>query len=160
MNDEVFNLAVRQFLSHPTVSALAAFAEEAGVALAEQGQVVGEAPLTPIQRWFVEQASPQPHHDNQAVLLELRDHPNVLALEAAIGQIVEHHYALRLRLVGDRQRFAAALGPVALGAVALGAVEEVLGAVLEGVVVVLVVCAWTRPARDDCLCRNLRRPAR
>jgi amino acid adenylation domain-containing protein/non-ribosomal peptide synthase protein (TIGR01720 family) len=123
---EGLRLAVRQFLSHPTVSALAAFAEEAGVALADQGPVVGEAPLTPIQRWFVEQASPEPHHDNQAVLLELRDHPNVLALEAAIGQIVEHHDALRLRLVGDRQRFAAALGPVPFERVVLddGHLEE------------------------------------
>ena len=109
---EGFRLAVRQFLGHPTVSALAALAEEAGIALAEQGLVVGEAPLTPIQRWFVEQASPEPHHDNQAVLLELRERPNVEALEAAIGQLIEHHDALRLRLVGDRQRFVAPQGPV------------------------------------------------
>jgi amino acid adenylation domain-containing protein/non-ribosomal peptide synthase protein (TIGR01720 family) len=123
---EGLRLAVRQFLSHPTVSALAAFAEEAGVALAEQGPVVGEAPLTPIQRWFVEQASPEPHHDNQAVLLELRDPPNLLALEAAIGQLLEHHDALRLRLAGDRQRFAAPLGPVPFERVVLddGYLEE------------------------------------
>lgn len=109
---EGLRLTVRQFLSHPTVSALAALAEEAGIALAEQGPVVGEAPLTPIQRWFVEQASPEPHHDNQAVLLELREPPNVHALEAAVGQLIEHHDALRLRLVGDRQRFIEPQGPV------------------------------------------------
>ena len=76
---EGLRLTVRQFLQHPTVSALAGSAEAAGVALAEQGPVVGEAPLTPIQRWFLEQASPEPHHDNQAVLLELRERPNVHA---------------------------------------------------------------------------------
>ena len=109
---EGFRLTVRQFLRHPTVSALAVLAEEAGIALAEQGPVVGEAPLTPIQRWFVKQASPEPHHDNQAVLLELRERPNVHALEAAIAQLIEHHDALRLRLDGDRQRFIAPQGPV------------------------------------------------
>jgi len=123
---EGIRLAVRQFLSHPTLSALAASVEEAGIALAEQGPVVGEAPLTPIQRWFVEQASPEPHHDNQAVLLELRERPNVQALEAAIGQLMEHHDALRLRLVGDRQQFVAPQGPVPFERVALdnGAFEE------------------------------------
>jgi amino acid adenylation domain-containing protein/non-ribosomal peptide synthase protein (TIGR01720 family) len=123
---EGLRLTVRQFLRHPTVSALAALAEEAGIALAEQGPVVGEAPLTPIQRWFVEQASPEPHHDNQAVLLELREPPNVHALEAAIGQLIEHHDALRLRLVGDRQRFIAPQGPVPFERVVLdnGVLEE------------------------------------
>lgn len=109
---EGLRLTVQQFLRNPTVSALAALAEEAGIALAEQGPVVGEAPLTPIQRWFVEQASPEPHHDNQAVLLELRERPNLQALEATIGQLMEHHDALRLRLIGDKQQFAAFTGPV------------------------------------------------
>ena len=117
---EGLRLTVRQFLSHPTVSALAGSAEAAGIALAEQGPVVGEAPLTPIQRWFVEQASPEPHHDNQAVLLELSERPNVHALEAAIGQLIQHHDALRLRLVGDHQRFVAPQGPVPFERVVLG----------------------------------------
>ncbi|MFL6386305.1 MAG: amino acid adenylation domain-containing protein [Terriglobales bacterium] len=117
---EGIRLTVQQFLRNPNVSALAALAEEAGIALAEQGPVVGEAPLTPIQRWFVEQASPEPHHDNQAVLLELREPPNIPALEAAIGQLIEHHDALRLRLIGDKQRFVAPQGPVPFERVVLG----------------------------------------
>jgi amino acid adenylation domain-containing protein/non-ribosomal peptide synthase protein (TIGR01720 family) len=117
---EGLRLTVRQFLQHPTVSALAGSAEAAGIALAEQGPVVGEAPLTPIQRWFLEQASPEPHHDNQAVLLELRERPNVHALEAAIGQLIEHHDALRLRLIGDRQRFISPQEPVSFERVVLG----------------------------------------
>jgi amino acid adenylation domain-containing protein/non-ribosomal peptide synthase protein (TIGR01720 family) len=123
---EGLRLTVQQFLRNPTVSALAALAEEAGIALAEQGPVVGEAPLTPIQRWFVEQASPEPHHDNQAVLLELREPPNIPALEAAIGQLIEHHDALRLRLVDDKQRFVAPQGPVPFERVVLenDALEE------------------------------------
>jgi amino acid adenylation domain-containing protein/non-ribosomal peptide synthase protein (TIGR01720 family) len=123
---EGLRLTVRQFLRHPTVSALAALAEEAGIALAGQGPVVGEAPLTPIQRWFVEQASPEPHHDNQAVLLELCEQPDIHALEAAVGQLIEHHDALRLRLDGDKQRFAAPQGPVPLARVVLdnGVLEE------------------------------------
>lgn len=128
---EGLRLTVRQFLRHPTVSALAALAEEAGIALGEQGPVAGEAPLTPIQRWFVEQASPEPHHDNQAVLLELLERPNVHALEAAVGQLVEHHDALRLRLVGDKQRFVAPQGAVPFQRVAVdsGALEAAVARV-------------------------------
>jgi len=128
---EGLRLTVRQFLRHPTVSALAALAEEAGIALGEQGPVVGEAPLTPIQRWFVEQASPDPHHDNQAVLLELHEQPNVHALEAAVGQLVEHHDALRLRLVGDNQRFMAPQEPAPFQRVVVdnGALEEAVARV-------------------------------
>ena len=58
-------------------------------------------PLTPIQRWLLEQDAPGPHHDNQSVLLTLRDAPDFHALEQAVGILVRHHDALRHRFVKD-----------------------------------------------------------
>ncbi|HEU0080147.1 MAG TPA: amino acid adenylation domain-containing protein, partial [Longimicrobiaceae bacterium] len=67
-------LTPRQLFEHPTVARLAGVVErvdpQAGAA--PQRPVVGEAPLTPIQRWFFAQNLPAPHHFNQALLLEPR----------------------------------------------------------------------------------------
>jgi len=102
-------LSTRQFFLDPTVAGLAASAAAAAGARHEQGPVEGEAPLSPIQRWFFAQASPEPHHDNQAVLLRLREPADVSALEEALARILDHHDALRLRFrktpEGWTQRF-------------------------------------------------------
>ena len=55
---------------HQTVAELAAVAGAAPRGGAEQGPVTGPVPLTPIQRWFFEQEPAEPHHFNQALLLE------------------------------------------------------------------------------------------
>ncbi|HEY4575941.1 MAG TPA: amino acid adenylation domain-containing protein, partial [Thermoanaerobaculia bacterium] len=92
---------VRQIFEHQTIAGLAphATAAAAGAAVhAEQGPVAGEVPLTPIQRWFLEQGFAEPHHFNQALLLEPREPLAPAVLERAMAAIVAHHDALRLRL--------------------------------------------------------------
>ncbi len=59
--------------------------------------MTGEVPLTPIQRWFFEQGFADPHHFNQALLLETLEPLNPATLETAMAAILEHHDALRLR---------------------------------------------------------------
>ncbi|HSF38614.1 MAG TPA: amino acid adenylation domain-containing protein [Thermoanaerobaculia bacterium] len=91
---------VRQVFEHQTVAELARHAtaaDAAGAARAEQGPVAGEVPLTPIQRWFFEEGFAEPHHFNQALLLESREPLAAAALERAMAAIVEHHDALRMR---------------------------------------------------------------
>ncbi len=97
---------MRQIFEHQTVAGLARHAtalDTAGTFLAEQGLVAGEVPLTPIQRWFFEQGFADPHHFNQALLLEAREPLVPAALERAMAAIVEHHDALRMRFDGWRQ---------------------------------------------------------
>jgi len=93
------SFTMRQIFEHQTVAALArhAIIETACTVRAEQGPVMGEVPLTPIQRWFFEQGFADPHHFNQALLLETREPLSPAALERAMAAIVEHHDALRLR---------------------------------------------------------------
>ncbi len=109
------HLTARQFFERPTIAGLAATAEAGGHAAAEQGPVTGEAPLTPIQRWLLEQTSPEPHHDNQAVLLTFDEPLDCVALEGALEALLLHHDALRLRWSGgSTQFFAPPGGPMPL----------------------------------------------
>ncbi|WP_429230376.1 amino acid adenylation domain-containing protein [Inquilinus ginsengisoli] len=90
-------LTPRQLFEHQTVRGLAAVAGREAVAV--QQTATGEAPLTPIQRWFFAEAIPQWQHWNQAVLLAPRQRLDADALRRAIAAMVAHHDALRLRFV-------------------------------------------------------------
>ncbi len=87
----------RQLFEQQTVARLAAVAGTAAEVLASQGPVTGPLPLTPIQRWFFGQDLADPHHFNQAVLLAVREVGPRVA-ESALGALVRHHDALRLRV--------------------------------------------------------------
>ncbi|MCP4658874.1 MAG: AMP-binding protein, partial [bacterium] len=91
-------LTPRDLFRHPTIAELAAAATSAPVPQVEQGPVTGRVPLMPIQRWFLDRDPAAPHHFNQALLLELREALDPPRLAAALGAMLEHHDALRLRL--------------------------------------------------------------
>ncbi|HFQ93913.1 MAG TPA: non-ribosomal peptide synthetase, partial [Anaerolineae bacterium] len=95
------HLTPKQLFQHPTIAELAAVAGSGPVIQAEQGIVTGDVPLTPIQRWFFEQNLPQPHHWNQAMLLEVTADLNSALLETAVSHLLTHHDALRLRFRRD-----------------------------------------------------------
>ena len=90
-------LTLKQIFQHPTIAELALVAEPGTDPYSEQGLITGEIPLTPIQKWFFEQAYADEHHWNQATLLELKQDLDSALLEKAIRQLVLHHDALRLR---------------------------------------------------------------
>ena len=82
---------------------------DAAVPGAEQGVVTGDAPPTPMQRWFLEQNLGQPSFFNQVIEYETPERIDLAHLRAALQSIVDHHDGLRLALVrsedGWRQRF-------------------------------------------------------
>ena len=90
-------LTPKQMFLYQTVAELAAVADTAAAIQAEQGEVVGPVPLTPVQRWFFELEAPTPGHWNQAVLLEVREPLDAAVLEGALAAVAAHHDALRLR---------------------------------------------------------------
>lgn len=112
----------RQLFEHQTVAELAEAAGQVKTGVLDQGSVVGEIPLTPIQRWFFEQsfsthppgtdlnshqagpeganhkaALPNPHYWNQAILLEAKTSLDWGVVERAVDHLVLHHDALRVR---------------------------------------------------------------
>ena len=92
-------LTPRQFFQHQTVAELAAVASQASEVRAEQGLVIGDLPLTPIQQWLFEQSFPNPHHFNQAVLLEATQPLNFESIKKVVKALIHHHDALRARFV-------------------------------------------------------------
>ncbi len=106
----------RQLFENPTVAGLAAVAAGAPRIDAEQGPVTGPVPLTPIQRWFLEELDPAaPHHWNLSLMLEATAAIHASALAGAVARLVEHHDMLRARFTrtgaGWRQEIAPPTGP-------------------------------------------------
>ena len=95
-------LSPKQIFEHPTIEELAAVATTAVAPSRTHDIAQGPAPLTPIQRWFFEQALPNPHHFNQAVLLHASGAVDPALVERALAAVVAHHDALRFQLVGER----------------------------------------------------------
>jgi non-ribosomal peptide synthase protein (TIGR01720 family) len=102
---EGIRIAPDRFFERPTIAHLAASVDGYGarrMAARSGGRVadpVGEAPLTPIQRWFLDTI---PHHRdrwNQSYLLEVGNALTAGQLRAVVSELVSHHDALRLRLV-------------------------------------------------------------
>ena len=94
-------LTPQQIFDHQTIGSVAQVVGRTQKGGTEQGPVIGEVQLTPIQRWFFEQGLPEPHHYNQAVLLEVITPPNPLVLEEALRYVRCHHDALRSRFEID-----------------------------------------------------------
>ena len=90
-------VSVRQIFDHQTVADLAGVATSVAPARAEQAAVQGDAALTPIQRWFLEEKTGELHHFNQSFLLTCRKRLSVEVLRQALEHLVRHHDALRLR---------------------------------------------------------------
>ncbi|WP_244212070.1 non-ribosomal peptide synthetase, partial [Streptomyces angustmyceticus] len=109
-------LTPRHLFVHQTVAALAAAAEAlpATVSTAEQGPVVGEVPLTPVQHWLFDSVPDRPGHFTQSLSFQLAAEVDEGALRAALAAVLEHHDALRTvyETTGDghRRQYTAAPG--------------------------------------------------
>lgn len=95
-----YTLQVADLFEHPTVIEMAAVIEHNHIEHspnASQAVQTGYVPLLPIQRWFIETEQTDPHHFNQAVLLQLKRPLEQAALEQAIASLLTHHDALRFQ---------------------------------------------------------------
>ncbi|MGW4943412.1 non-ribosomal peptide synthase/polyketide synthase [Actinoplanes sp. NPDC004185] len=89
------HLTTKDLFLHQDIAALAEAVTVVGAGDAGRAPVVGEVPLTPIQRWFFETHTANPHHFNQAVMLELPAEVDEAALGTALTALVTQHDALR-----------------------------------------------------------------
>jgi amino acid adenylation domain-containing protein/non-ribosomal peptide synthase protein (TIGR01720 family) len=92
------SLTLRQVFQHQTIAELAQLPSLGQTIEAEQSLITGDMPLTPAQHWFIEQEMVEPHHYNQAVLLELRQPMRAALLKRVVDRLLEHHDGFRLRL--------------------------------------------------------------
>jgi amino acid adenylation domain-containing protein/non-ribosomal peptide synthase protein (TIGR01720 family) len=121
-------LTPRHLFERQTIAELAEVAGNASPIEAEQASVTGEAPLTPIQRWFFARDPRERHSFNQAMLLEARTPLRHDLLEQALRQVARQHDALRLRYhetdAGWQQRLADAAAAPEVGRLDLSALNE------------------------------------
>jgi amino acid adenylation domain-containing protein/non-ribosomal peptide synthase protein (TIGR01720 family) len=91
------SLTTKQLFLHQTIASLAPHVSTTTTANSEEEPVVGPAPLTPIQRWFFDTHTVNPHYFNQSMLVELTDDLDEQALGHALDALLAHHDALRMR---------------------------------------------------------------
>src|SRR5205085_11132381 len=93
-------LTVKQLFQAPTIAQLSQLVTPlgapAGSLLPQRASSQGTLPLTPIQRWFFEQGLPNPHHCNQAFLLQAPTDLSVSRLEQAVQWLLGQHDVFRL----------------------------------------------------------------
>ena len=91
-------LTPRHLFQHPTIAQLALVVGETPTLDNTQDLVLGPLPLTPVQHWFFQLSLPNPHHWNQAMLLETRQPLDPTLLAQAVQTLLTHHDMLRLRV--------------------------------------------------------------
>ncbi|MFG1645624.1 non-ribosomal peptide synthase/polyketide synthase [Amycolatopsis sp. NPDC049252] len=97
-----------QVFDHPTVAALAlalAANTAPAVVTADEGPVTGDAPLTPVQHWYLDPEPVHPEQFVQSVSIDLPA-PDPAALRRALRELQLHHDALRLRFTDGGQHHA------------------------------------------------------
>ncbi|MFD8251187.1 non-ribosomal peptide synthetase [Streptomyces werraensis] len=95
------SLTPRHLFAHQTVAELAAAVDTApadpATAPADQGPVVGDVPLTPVQHWLFDVLTGDPARFTQAVSFEVAPDTDETLLRAALAAVLEQHDALRMR---------------------------------------------------------------
>ncbi len=114
---EGLKITPTMLFANQTIAELAAVATVDEDLPPKEDSASGEAPLTPIQRWFFEQQLEESHHFNQAFLFEVVEPLDRGLLESALKEVSRHHDALRFRYRRDGQGWHQSYSPLDDGAV-------------------------------------------
>ncbi|MEW6735522.1 MAG: amino acid adenylation domain-containing protein, partial [Acidobacteriota bacterium] len=95
-NQAGLKITPKQLFQYQTIAELAMVAETASVITAVQDVIIGDVPLTPIQKRFFRENLIEPDHFNQSVLL-ITQQLDIPLLLIVIKRLLTHHDALRLR---------------------------------------------------------------
>ena len=98
-NQKGVQITTKQLFQYQTIAQLATVASHTNAVVVAQGLVIGEVPLTPIQKWFFVEDWCEPHYFNQAMMLQVPAEIKPELLVQAIGQLIIHHDALRMRFI-------------------------------------------------------------
>lgn len=94
-------LSPQQVFDHPTIRELASVVDSASEIASQQGPVVGDVPLTPIQRHYLGRDLKSPERYCQYVVVRCASAPDSLVLQEAVRQVTTHHDALRAQFHKD-----------------------------------------------------------
>ncbi|WP_228998096.1 non-ribosomal peptide synthetase [Photorhabdus aegyptia] len=97
-----FSLQVKSIFEAPTVARLAQLLDLSSSTvnmLAEQGLLSGEFSLLPIQQTFFDWNWPNPHHWNQAFMIQIPGDIKSVQIEQALIMLAKRHDMLRVRFI-------------------------------------------------------------
>ncbi len=92
-----YALTPRDLYEHPTLEALARRARTAQALEIDTSVPEGDAPLSPMQRYYFTWARPNPNKFNVGFIARLPKLLDPSILRQALRVVIEHHHALRLR---------------------------------------------------------------
>ncbi|MFJ2510968.1 amino acid adenylation domain-containing protein [Streptomyces griseoviridis] len=96
------HLTSRLLFLHQTIASLATTITTSGETSADApAEVSGRVALTPVQDWFFTEHTVNPGHYGMSLQVELAPDTDTALLERAIGAVVAHHDALRMRYTRD-----------------------------------------------------------
>lgn len=95
LHKDGLKVEMRDIFKHLSISELSKYVKVVKHAY-DQGMVVGDVPLTPIQHWFFENQKNNRHHFNQANMLYRAEGFEGEIIRQVFEHIIEHHDALRM----------------------------------------------------------------
>jgi len=104
-NEAGIRISPKNIFQSPTIRELSSLAGKVKPITAEQGQLVGNVDLNPIQHWFFSQNFTTSAHWNQSILLEINEKFDTEILKKAFAKLLEHHDALRMRFLFENNKW-------------------------------------------------------
>ena len=101
MRREGWILTPKDIFQEQTVERLGTVAQSISYPEIVSTKATGSVPLSPIQKWFFSLNIPNPHHWNQAILLEVNESLKPAQVATAIKVVAEHHDSFRLRFKNE-----------------------------------------------------------
>jgi amino acid adenylation domain-containing protein/non-ribosomal peptide synthase protein (TIGR01720 family) len=105
-------LSARHVFQHQTIAELAEFVGSGSTVETRDELIIHDAPLTPIQQWFIECGLSEPNHFNMSRLVVLHQNAAIDAVEKAVSALIEQHETLRLRLARSEQGWRQSIAPL------------------------------------------------
>ncbi|MDQ8091444.1 non-ribosomal peptide synthase/polyketide synthase [Bacillus amyloliquefaciens] len=90
-----YKMEIKDLFQYATIAELSPHIKQ-NVRIADQGEVKGKVSLTPIQHWFFDHITVDPHYYNQAVMLFAPEGFQETPLRQTLHKLAEHHDALRM----------------------------------------------------------------
>ncbi|MCO4850630.1 non-ribosomal peptide synthase/polyketide synthase [Bacillus vallismortis] len=96
LNQNGYKMEIKDLFQYATIAELTPHIKP-NLRIVDQGEVKGKVSLTPIQHWFFDHITVDPHYYNQAVMLYAPEGFQETPLRQTLQKLAEHHDALRMK---------------------------------------------------------------
>ncbi|MCY7909667.1 amino acid adenylation domain-containing protein [Bacillus inaquosorum] len=107
-----YKMEIKDLFQYATIADLSPHIKQ-NLRIADQGEVKGKVSLTPIQHWFFDHITIEPHYYNQAVMLYAPEGFRETPLRQTLQKLAEHHDALRMTFQQTEKGYEAQIAEIA-----------------------------------------------